>query len=143
MVIWWLTLHHKCNTKAYQRWRFWGLWTLRIAEVANGAWLVWSQIAQVVGIYNTCKCKCSNYRLGGGYIDFNVVDDPNANTALPFWIAGTALGCCVMVICFSFIAWEWVTQSHMSSENYQDAMAGLRTTRRFKQWTKWLLPLTA
>jgi hypothetical protein len=143
MIIWYLTPHNKSSTIFYQRLRTYGLWFLRFAEFCNTTWLMYILFAQALGSYNTCKCKCSNYGLGGGFMDWRRELNPSVSDALPFWIAGTALGCSILVICFAFIAWEWVTQSHLSTENYGQAMKGLRTTRRFKKWTKFCLPFQA
>ena len=54
------------------------------------------------------------------------------------WAAGTAVSTAVMGIAFAFIVVEWCTQSHQNTENYEDAMQGLRRTRRFKKYTAWL-----
>lgn len=54
------------------------------------------------------------------------------------WAAGTALSTAIMVIAFVFIVTEWCTQSHLSTANYEDAMQGLRRTRRLKRYTAWL-----
>lgn len=43
-----------------------------------------------------------------------------------------------MSIAFAFILVEWCTQSHLSTENYDNAMQGLRRTRRFRKYTAWL-----
>lgn len=43
-----------------------------------------------------------------------------------------------MLVSFFFIVVEWCTQSHLSTENYEDAMKGLKRTRRFKKYTAWL-----
>lgn len=39
---------------------------------------------------------------------------------------------------FVFIVVEYCTQSHLSTENYDDAAKGLKRTRRFKKYTAWL-----
>jgi hypothetical protein len=54
------------------------------------------------------------------------------------WGIGTALSTAIMSIAFAFIVVEWCTQSHLSTENYDDAMQGLRRTRRFRKYTAWL-----
>lgn len=46
-----------------------------------------------------------------------------------------------MSIAFAFIVVEWCTQSHLSTENYSDAMQGLGRTRRFRKYTAWLRSL--
>ena len=53
------------------------------------------------------------------------------------WGIGTALSTSIMGVAFAFIVVEWCTQSHLSTENYQDAMRGLRRTRRIKKYTAW------
>ena len=53
------------------------------------------------------------------------------------WGIGTVLSTSIMGIAFAFIVIEWCTQSHLSTENYQDAIQGLRRTRRFKKYTAW------
>lgn len=143
MLTWAVTPHHKHETKFYKRARFYAKWTIRICECFNLSWLLYIIFAQALGAYNTCQCKCSTYGIGGGYINVNNILTPGAKEALPFWLAGTIMGCTMMAISFVFIAWEWVTQSHMSTEDYQQATKGLRTTRRFKTWTRWLAPLQA
>ena len=43
-----------------------------------------------------------------------------------------------MGVAFVFIVVEYCTQSHLSTENYDDAAQGLRRTRIFKKYTAWL-----
>ena len=43
-----------------------------------------------------------------------------------------------MGVAFVFIVVEYCTQSHLSTEDYDDAMRGLKRTRRFKKYTAWL-----
>ena len=54
------------------------------------------------------------------------------------WVPGTVLTCFVMVVAITFITIEWCTQSHFNTEDYDDAMAGLRLTRGFKGRTIWI-----
>lgn len=143
MIIWAITPRHKYGTSFYKVVRRIGVWFLRIAETINMIWLLYIIFAQALGSYNTCKCKCSNYGIGGGFIDLRILLDPRPAQAKVYWVVGTTMGCSVMVLSFAFIAWEWVTQSHMSTEDYDQAMKGLRVTRRFKTWTRWLAPLQA
>lgn len=144
MIIWALTPHHKHQTKFYKRARYWGTWFINVSEACNTIWLVYIIFAQALGSYNTCKCKCSNYGIvDGGYINLDLIQTPDRRDALVYWLVGTIIGFSTMIISIVFIAWEWVTQSHMSTENYDSAMGGLRTTRRFKRWTRWFAPLQA
>ena len=55
-----------------------------------------------------------------------------------YWAAGTGLSTGIMGIAFAFIVIEYCTQSHLSTENYKDAMQGLKRTRQFKKYTAWL-----
>lgn len=43
-----------------------------------------------------------------------------------------------MMVSLIFIIVEWCTQSHLSTEDYQRAARGLRTTRRFKKYTSYI-----
>ena len=43
-----------------------------------------------------------------------------------------------MGVAFVFVVLEYTTQSHLSTEDYEDAMRGLRRTRKFKKHTAWL-----
>ena len=43
-----------------------------------------------------------------------------------------------MGVAFVFVVVEYCTQSHLSTENYNDAAQGLKRTRRFKKYTAWL-----
>lgn len=43
-----------------------------------------------------------------------------------------------MGVAFVFVVIEYTTQSHLSTEDYEDAMQGLRRTRQFKKYTAWL-----
>ncbi len=54
------------------------------------------------------------------------------------WGVGASLSTAIMPIAFAFVVVEWCTQSHLSTENYDDAMQGLRRTRRFRKYTAWL-----
>ena len=55
-----------------------------------------------------------------------------------YWAAGTGLSIGIMGIAFAFVVVEYCTQSHLSTENYADAMQGLKRTRQFKKYTAWL-----
>lgn len=107
-------------------------------------WLLYIIFAQALGSYNTCACQVASYGIGGGYINLNyvLVSGP-PDVAKKYWIAATTLGCSVLVGSFSVIVWEWVTQSHMSTEHYEESMKGLKTTRRFKKYTKFIFPFQA
>ncbi|KAL8788935.1 MAG: hypothetical protein Q9195_007050 [Heterodermia aff. obscurata] len=52
-----------------------------------------------------------------------------------FWGAATALSITVMSAGLAYIAVEYCTQSHLSTDDYARAMQGLKQTRRFKRYT--------
>lgn len=52
-----------------------------------------------------------------------------------YWGFGTAVSCAVLATSLAFIVVEYCTQSHLSTERYDDAMQGLRAVRRFKKYT--------
>jgi hypothetical protein len=52
-----------------------------------------------------------------------------------YWGFGTALSCAVLAASLFFIVVEYCTQSHLSTEEYENAMQGLRAVRRFKKYT--------
>ena len=52
-----------------------------------------------------------------------------------YWGSGTALSCFVMALGLAFIVSEYCTQSHISTEDYENAARGLRRTRRYKKYT--------
>lgn len=41
----------------------------------------------------------------------------------------------MMAVGFAFVVTEYCTQSHLSTEDYEDAVRGLRRTRRFRKYT--------
>ena len=48
-----------------------------------------------------------------------------------YWGGGTGLAMTVMTVGFAVIVKEYTTQSHLSTENYEEAKQGLMRTRRF------------
>ena len=55
-----------------------------------------------------------------------------------YWVPGTVVTCFIMIVAITFITIEWCTQSHLNTEDYDDAMAGLHLTRGFKGRTIWI-----
>lgn len=43
-----------------------------------------------------------------------------------------------MVVALVYIVYQYCTQSHLGSDDYAQAMRGLRTTRWFKRRTIWI-----
>ncbi|KAL9004935.1 MAG: hypothetical protein Q9188_002254 [Gyalolechia gomerana] len=59
-----------------------------------------------------------------------------------YWGFGMGLSVTIMVGAIAYITYQYFTQSHLSSEDYAQAMQGLRTTRWFKRrtiWTRYVL----
>ncbi|CAF9941663.1 MAG: hypothetical protein HETSPECPRED_003845 [Heterodermia speciosa] len=108
---------------------------LRPCEAFNSAWLAYIISAQTFGSYQTCACMATTWAGHGGYIDFETYADYGAKGVNYFWGAATALSITVMTAGLAYIAVEFCTQSHLSTEDYGRAMQGLKQTRRFKRYT--------
>ena len=134
--------------------RKWDLFFFRPIETFNTIWLVshacilgvankllttclqmYIVMAQVSGLYRTCDCITSNWAWGGGYLDFSQQFNSNSYVVAWCWISGTVLTASVMGLSMIYITVEWCQQSHLSTEDYQDAMKGLRMTRTYRSWT--------
>lgn len=70
-----------------------------------------------------------------GYIDFETYDSYREHGVYYYWGSGTALTCAVLTVSLLFIVVEYCTQSHLSTEEYENAARGLWTVRRFKKYT--------
>ncbi|MCJ1254075.1 hypothetical protein MMC24_001889 [Lignoscripta atroalba] len=114
---------------------------LRPCEVINSAWLAYIVLAQTFGSYQNCKCLASTWGGGGGHIDFESSDYYRAHGVVYYWSVGTSLSTSVMFVSMVFIVIEWCTQSHLSTENYENASQGLRRTRAFKKYTFWIITI--
>ena len=57
-----------------------------------------------------------------------------------YWGFGTGISCVSLAAGLIHIVIEYCTQSHLSTEDYESAAQGLRTTRRFKKYTDSRLP---
>ena len=66
-----------------------------------------------------------------------------ANGVKYYWGFGTAISCITMAVGLSYVVNEYCTQSHLSTEDYESAAEGLRTTRRFKKYTIWFRHLVS
>lgn len=60
-----------------------------------------------------------------------------------YWGFGMGLSVTVMVFAIVFITYEYCTQSHLSSEDYNQAIQGLKMTRWFKRHLIWCYRLPA
>ena len=74
-------------------------------------------------------------------MDFMTYAYYQANGVKYYWGFGTAISCITMAAGLSYVVNEYCTQSHLSTEDYDSAAEGLRTTRRFKKSTMWLRQL--
>ncbi|RPB14647.1 hypothetical protein P167DRAFT_466018, partial [Morchella conica CCBAS932] len=110
-------------------------WAFTVMEMVNTAWLIYILSAQTFGLYQTCACWSSSWgiRGGGGYINFGTSAYYKAHIIAVYWTTGTILSSLAMGAGFLYVVAEWCTQSHMWTEDYGDAMAGLKATRRFKK----------
>ncbi len=78
----------------------------------------------------------SNWAQGGGFIDFETYAYYAAHGVYYYWGVATGLSVLVMATGLAYVVTEYCTQSHISTENYAQAMQGLRTTRWFKRHTR-------
>ncbi|KAE9993010.1 hypothetical protein EG327_006979 [Venturia inaequalis] len=107
------------------------------AEVINTVWLVYMIMSQALGAFNNCVCKTRMWGSGAGYLDFTQWDYSNSSLVGRYWIIGTTISCSLMGIGMIYILIEWCLQSHLSTEDYADAMRGLQNARRFRRYTYW------
>ncbi|KAI4677090.1 uncharacterized protein J4E88_006897 [Alternaria novae-zelandiae] len=73
-----------------------------------------------------------NWAGGGGYLDFSQQFTSNGYGITLTWVSGTSLTASVMGLSMFYITVEWCQQSHLSTEDYDDAMEGLRLTRKYR-----------
>jgi hypothetical protein len=116
--------------------RRWELFFFRPVETFNTIWLIYIVCAQVFGWYKTCYCVSSIWAGGGGYLDFSQQDVSNSKDwVLVWWTTGTVLTASVLALSMFYITVEWCQQSFLSTEDYSEAMTGLRMTRRYRSVT--------
>jgi hypothetical protein len=108
---------------------------LQPLEVLNTLWLCYLIIGQTFGMFNTCACMGSLWAAGGGYIDFTQWDYSTAPDIRRYWIIGTSLTCIIMGLGMLYVCIEWCLQAHLSTEDYADAMKGLKNAQRFRRLT--------
>ncbi|RYN79975.1 hypothetical protein AA0120_g10620 [Alternaria tenuissima] len=90
--------------------RRWELFFFRPVETFNTIWLIYIVMAQVF-------------------------DQSNSLWVAWCWISGTVLTATVMGLSMFYITVEWCQQSFLSTEDYEDAMKGLRMTRAYRSLT--------
>jgi len=76
------------------------------AEVINATWLAYIVLAQTFGIYANCRCKSSNYGLGGGYLDLRQSNEKHNASVRLYWVAGTTLSCTILGLGMSYVVIE-------------------------------------
>ncbi|KAF2095623.1 hypothetical protein NA57DRAFT_26158, partial [Rhizodiscina lignyota] len=102
-------------------------------EAFNCAWLIYLFLAQTTGAFVNCACQASTWSPRGGYLDFNVWQY-SANPQLhKYWVEGTIISCTFMGVGIVYVVIEWCLQAHLSTEDYDDALRGLRMVRRFRR----------
>jgi hypothetical protein len=107
-------------------------------EFINLVWLCYLIMAQTVGAFVNCDCQTSIWGPGGGYLDFTQWNYTNNAEVGKFWVAGTVVSSVFMGIGMFYVALEWCIQAHLCTENYKDAMIGLKRVRRFRRFTVWI-----
>jgi hypothetical protein len=115
-----------------KRWEF---FFFRPVETFNTIWLIYIVMAQTFGWYKTCDCVTSYWGGGGGYLDFSQQDTTNNKWVQYYWVAGTVVTASMMALAMFYITVEWSQQSWLSTEDYDNAMEGLKTARRYRHWT--------
>lgn len=120
-----------------------GATILRLFDVVNSTWLAFLVCAQTFGADQNCDCFSSNWGPGDGYVDFQIYVQYKGFNVFYYWSFGTALSVIVMSASIAFIIYEYCTQSHLSSEDYDQAMQGLRMVRSFKRHIIWCYKIPA
>lgn len=120
-----------------------GATILRLFDVVNSTWLAFLVCAQTFGADQNCDCFSANWGPGDGYVDFQIYVQYKGFNVFYYWSFGTALSVVVMSASIAFITYEYCTQSHLSSEDYDQAMQGLRMVRSFKWHMIWCYKILA
>lgn len=110
-------------------------WFLQPIEVANTIWLCYLILAQTFGAFVTCACQSSIWASGGGYLDFASWDYTSNPDVARYWVIGTSVTCVVMGLGMLYVCVEWCLQAHLSTEDYEAAMRGMRHARIFRRAT--------
>ncbi|KAL8952061.1 MAG: hypothetical protein Q9222_002013 [Ikaeria aurantiellina] len=86
-------------------------------------------------LFHRCLCVAGDRAFSMGYLDFETYQYYADHGVYLIWGIATGLSLLVLTFGLSYIAIEYCTQSHLSTENYGRAMAGLKHTRWFKKHT--------
>ncbi|KAL8887976.1 MAG: hypothetical protein Q9205_006270 [Flavoplaca limonia] len=111
---------------------------IRPLEAGNTVWLTYTVFAQTLGAFQTCDCMASTWTKDGGYIDFEKYQYYAAHGVYQTWGIATGVSLLVMSVGLAYIVFEYCTQSHLSTEDYNRAMNGLKHTRWFKKHTRFI-----
>lgn len=71
-------------------------------------------------------------------MDFEDFAYYRANGVRWYWGFSTGVSCLFLTVGLIYIVIQYCTQSHLSTEDYESAAKGLKTTRWFKKHTVWL-----
>ncbi|KAI9782874.1 MAG: hypothetical protein M1816_001655 [Peltula sp. TS41687] len=130
LAFWW-------TTAGMGRARQLARWLFPVLETMSALWLMFIVWAQTIGLFKSCMCVASSWDGKGKYIDFTTETVYTAHVVKYYWMAGTLIPTALMLAGFAFIIAEWCEQSHLNTENYSNALKGLKTTRRWKRHTAW------
>ena len=94
------------------RWRDYTLreWSDRLffrpMELVNTCWLIYISMAQTFGSYVNCKCMCSVYGGGGGYLDFSLFNMAPLDWVKWYWTTGTVLSSVIIGSGMAYVVLE-------------------------------------
>ena len=71
-------------------------------------------------------------------MDFQTYANYREHGVKYYWSAGTSLSCLVLAASLLYIVIEYCAQSHLSTEDFDSAIRGLRMTQWFRRRTAWL-----
>ncbi|KAH0562977.1 hypothetical protein GP486_002455 [Trichoglossum hirsutum] len=125
ITVWWWTSNFTNDEFAAQK--TWERWFFIPAEILSVCWLLYIVIAQTFGLYQNCWCLT-----WGGWFEFETASFYDPPFAKGYWIGALCLSLVIMCLSFAFIIAEWCTQSHLATEDFENAMDGLQRTRAFK-----------
>ena len=94
-----------------------------------------------LGLYWFRKFQVLPWSWRGDILGMGQGFSPADTCAVWLTISGMTLPCTVMAVGFTFVVYEYCTQSHLSTEDYEKAKQGLRWTRWFKKYTSFFRSL--
>ncbi|KAI9665873.1 MAG: hypothetical protein M1821_003808 [Bathelium mastoideum] len=105
----------------------------RPLEIINFLWILYIAFGQTIGAFRSCTCMTNSWGSRHGYMDFTTWNATNSAWVWWYWTTGTVIATTTLCLAMAFVVVEWCTQSHLSSQNYENAYKGLVRTRRFKR----------